>query len=158
MTLAELQARIAELEAANTAQATQITTLNAQVTTLTGERDTLLTAAASAETARRTERLTALFGAEATDAQRAPYLSMSTEQFEAVATALAAKAPAADPDLFRQVAGQGRDPNAGSATAYVAPVGYGVDPERAQLHAKALKYQAEHPNTEYLAAVQAVAV
>lgn len=151
--LEQARARIAELEA--------------QVATLTGERDTARTELAAAQatitaaaTTRRTEQIVALFGADAdlSDEQRAAYMAMTDVQFSAVSAALARERTAAgNPALFTQTATAGRNADATPVAAtFRAPLGFGVDPERAQLHAKALKYQADHPNTDYLAAVVAV--
>lgn len=45
---------------------------------------------------------------------------------------------------------------AGAAARFNAPDGYAVDADHAALHQRALDFQAAHPGTEYLAAVQAV--
>jgi hypothetical protein len=147
----QAKARIAELEA--------------QIVTLTTERDGARTELAAAQTnlaaqatAARNARLTALFGAEPnlTDAQLDVYRSMTDDQFAAV-EALAATA-AVSGDLFRQTATKGRDADGGGAPAeFTAPIGYSVDSERVQLHSKALQYQIDHPGTNYLTAVNAVA-
>jgi len=51
----------------------------------------------------------------------------------------------------------GPAPGAGlGAAAFAAPDGMGVDPGSAELHAKALAYQAAHPTIDYMAAVAAV--
>jgi phage head maturation protease len=145
----------------------RITELEAQVATLTGERDTATTALTAAQTAlsaaataRRTDQIAALFGADAelTDEQRAAYLAMSDVQFAAVETILTRERVASgNPALFTQQATSGRNESGTAATStFKAPLGYGVDPERAQLHAKALQFQADHPNTDYFAAVAAV--
>lgn len=153
--LEQARARITELEAANA--------------TLTTERDTARTELAAANTkladqaaARRNDRIKAVFGAKAlekdgglTEVQLSAYRSMTEEQFEAVAATI--PSAGSDSALFRQQAGGGRDPDKPTlgAEAYVAPSGYSVDDDRAQLHAKAVKYQAEH-KTDYLTAVNAV--
>lgn len=146
---------------------TRVTELETQVATLTTERDTARTELATATTAlaaarlqARNTRISTLFGAEneLTEAQLAAYRSMSDEQFEVVETTLAAARNAApDSTLFRARATTGRNHEGGGAQAtFAAPPGVEVDPERAQLHAKALKYQAEHSGVDYLAAVAAV--
>jgi hypothetical protein len=149
-----LQARVTELEA-------QVGTLTEQLATVTGERDGARTELAAAATARRTDQVVALFGADAelTDAQRTAYLAMTDEQFAIVEAALrAARSTQADPALFSQQATAGRSEAGGApATTFKAPAGWDVDPERAQLHAKALQYQTAHPGTDYLAAIAAVA-
>lgn len=43
-----------------------------------------------------------------------------------------------------------------AAVEFSAPPGYGVDPARADLHARAKAYQRAHPGTDYAAAVAAV--
>ena len=148
-----LQARVTELEA-------QVGTLTEQLATVTGERNSARTELAAAATARRTDQVVSLFGADAelTDAQRAAYLAMTDEQFAVVEAALrAARATAADPALFSQQATNGRNEDGNSPTQqFQAPAGWSVDPERAQLHAEALQYQVAHPGTDYLAAVNAV--
>lgn len=48
------------------------------------------------------------------------------------------------------------DPASAAAAQFTAPPGYAVDPARAQIHAKALAYMAEHKSTDYQAAVRAV--
>lgn len=52
------------------------------------------------------------------------------------------------------------DPNRGGVEAgtvdFAAPAGEKVDPQRLEIHNKALAYQRQHPNTAYLAAVKAV--
>ena len=50
------------------------------------------------------------------------------------------------------------DPDRGAMTApeFAAPAGQAVDAGRMQLHAKALDFQRQNPNTSYLAAVKAV--
>jgi hypothetical protein len=146
----------------------RVTELEAQVVTLTAERDTARTALTAAETslataatARRAERMTALFGADATltDEQRAAYQGMTDAQFAAVEASLSAAVASRGGAAFHQQAPAGRDHQsaAGAAAAYVPPIGWNVDTERAQLHAKALKYQSEHAGTDYLTAVSAVA-
>lgn len=160
MDLAEALARITELEGQNT-------TLAGQVTTITGERDaartelaTATAAATAAALARRNERLTAIFGAEPTltAEQIAAYRGMSDDQFAAVEATLASVTSSANGTLFQQQASAGRNADSGASGAtYAAPAGWNVDPERAQVHAKALKYQAEHAGTDYLTAVNAVA-
>lgn len=54
----------------------------------------------------------------------------------------------------------GEHPKAGedlaSVADFAAPAGFVVDPDRAQLHARAVAYQAAHPGTDYLVAVKAV--
>lgn len=148
-----LQARVTELEA-------QVATLTEQLTTVTGERDGARTELAAAATTRRTDQVVALFGADAelTDVQRAAYLAMTDEQFAVVEAALrAARGTQADPALFSQQAAHGRNHEGTPATSsFKAPAGWDVDPERAQLHAKALQYQTAHPGTDYLAAISAV--
>lgn len=42
------------------------------------------------------------------------------------------------------------------AVQFAAPEGASVDPARLALHGKALDYQRQHPNTDYLAAIKAV--
>jgi hypothetical protein len=49
-----------------------------------------------------------------------------------------------------------RDDGAPDAVSFAAPSGYALDPARAALHAKAIAYQREHPNTDYLTAVRLV--
>jgi hypothetical protein len=134
----------------------RITELEAQVAALTSERDAARTELAAASAARRNERITALFGATPTltEAQLAAFRSMSDEQFAAFE---ATRPQAADPALFQQSATSGRNQEGGGAPAtFAAPTGFGVEPERAQLHAKAIQYQAEHAGTDYLTAVRAV--
>lgn len=47
-------------------------------------------------------------------------------------------------------------PNAPAAVSFAAPQGAQVDEGRLSIHAKALAYQAQHPGTDYIAAVTAV--
>lgn len=157
-------------DAINPLQA-RVTELEAQVATLTGERDTARTelatanaAATLAAKARRKEQMTALFGdateSKLTAEQIAAYEGMSDAQFAAVETTLAAARTAAgDPTLFRARPSGGlnhEDPTETRAT-FSAPLGAAVDPERAQLHAKILKHQADHPGVDYVTAALAVA-
>jgi len=44
----------------------------------------------------------------------------------------------------------------GGSVSFAAPQGYTADPERLELHGKALSYQAAHPGTDYSAALAAV--
>lgn len=141
----QLRARILELEGQNTA--------------LTTERDTARTELATQRTTARNAAITTLFGAEhgLTDVQLGVYRGMSEEQFAETSRIVLAARESSDGELFRQTAGAGRDHEGGGGKAtFAAPVGYAVDPASAALHAKAIKYQAEHKDTDYLAAVAAV--
>ena len=48
------------------------------------------------------------------------------------------------------------DPNETFAPSaeFAAPSGYAVDPERAELHTRALEYQSAHPGVAYVDAVR----
>ncbi|OIO04834.1 MAG: hypothetical protein AUJ49_02085, partial [Desulfovibrionaceae bacterium CG1_02_65_16] len=48
------------------------------------------------------------------------------------------------------------DLDAGGSASFAAPQGYTADPERLELHGKALAYQTAHPGTDYTAALAAV--
>lgn len=149
--LEQARARIAELEA-------QVTALTTDRTALTTERDGLQAQLAAIATEQRTASIAALFGAEATltDAQRTAYLAMSADQWAAVEAGVQAVRPKADPSLFQQTATAGR--NAEGAPMPIdrsVPAGKEVNPERAQLHAKAIAYQREH-KVSFLAAARAV--
>lgn len=89
----------------------RITELEAQIATLTGERDTARTQLAAIGTQRRTDAITALFGADAqlTDAQRSAYLAMTDDHWSALELAVKAARPTPDPALFRQQATSGRN-------------------------------------------------
>jgi signal peptide peptidase SppA len=63
------------------------------------------------------------------------------------AVAPVAQAPAAEDAVEK--------PNAKKPT-YKAPAGFAVSDDRAELHAKALQYQKDHPSVDYLDAVKAV--
>lgn len=65
---------------------------------------------------------------------------------------LAAQPPAV---ALGEVAGSEGDPT-GAAVDFAAPPGLEVDPAGLELHQKALAYQRQHPDTDYLAAVKAV--
>lgn len=53
---------------------------------------------------------------------------------------------------------EGRKPGDGtSRSTFAAPAGYQTDPDRLELHEKALNYQKQHPNTDYETAIRAVA-
>lgn len=141
----------------------RIVELEAQVATLTSERDNARTEFAAAQTAmqtaareRRNGQIVALFGenAELTDAQRNVYVAMTDEQFSAVESALQAERRG-DPELFRQQAGSGRNHEQPVRGTYSPPHGWSVDAERTQMHAKAIKYAADH-KTDYLTAALAV--
>lgn len=56
-------------------------------------------------------------------------------------------------DLTERARASGAPP---ASADFVAPEGAPVDPERAELHAKVVAYQAAHPNTDYLTALAAV--
>ena len=43
-----------------------------------------------------------------------------------------------------------------ASPAFAAPAGYVADPDRLDVHQRALAYQSKHPNTDYLTAVRAV--
>jgi hypothetical protein len=148
-----LQARVDEL----TAQLSAVTLQREEALTALAAANTALTAAA---TARRKERMSALFGeddAALTAEQRTGFESMTDAQFAAVESSLTAARGAGDSTLFQQQAKGGRNHEAGGGQAtFSAPAGIPVDEERAQLHAKALKYQADHAGTDYLTAVTAV--
>jgi outer membrane murein-binding lipoprotein Lpp/phage head maturation protease len=149
MTPEQSAARITELEG-------QVRTLTGQVATLTTERDAARTQLAAQTRKAREDQLDALFKAdELTAEQRAAYLDMTEAQFAAVTAHLSTRR--ADPALFQQQATAGRSAEgAPAAAAYQAPAGFAVDTERANLHAKALAYQRQNPNTDYLAAITAV--
>ncbi len=147
-TVAALNTRIAELEA--------------QVATLKAERDTARTELTNLAAVQRNEQIAALFGAEHehTDAALTAYRSMSPEAFAAMRDAVLNARAAVDGngELFRRTASAGKDPDAGAGPTqtFKAPDGLPVDPEGAKLHAKAVKYQAEHPGTDFITAVKSV--
>lgn len=135
----------------------RIAELEAQVQTLTTERDDARRELATLAVNARNAEIVALFGEDndLTDAQLAAYRGMTPEQFAAVRDALAATSRA-DPTLFTQQATQGRNhEQGGGERSFRAPAGFSVDESQAQLHAKALAYMAAHPNTDYVAAVMA---
>lgn len=54
---------------------------------------------------------------------------------------------------FSEIARDGRKP---TTRNFQAPPGYAVDSEQLELHEKAIAYQEQHPNTDYITAVRAV--
>lgn len=84
-------------------------------------------------------------------------LAAEQQQRAAAAAAAANEAPAPVALAPTKPVQQGADATtATDAAAYPVAAGAQVDTERLALHNKALKYQADHPGTDYLAAVQAV--
>lgn len=60
------------------------------------------------------------------------------------------------PEFSEEVATSARAAGQLGVVSFAAPGGYGVDGESAALHAKALAYQADHPDVSYVSAVAAV--
>lgn len=133
--------------AAQKARADEAEKVNA---TLQKQVDDIRLAARKAEVQALFKALGREFGDEAAK----PYLEMTDATFAAVRKDLEAAKPKLPEHLFREQAtsGQGDQPLA----KFAAPQGYTVDPERADLHMRALAWQANHPNTDYLAAIRAV--
>lgn len=138
-TIAQLKAKIAELETANTALATS---LNVQ-------KDQARCAALSAlYTELSLEPL-------ARDKMK-PYLDMSEESFCAFAEQMRSLKPKADPGLFSEQANNGANQETPLAAKFQAPPGYSVDPEAMVVHTKAINYRAKHPEASYETALAAI--
>lgn len=133
----------------------ELEALKARVAALETENAELKAAAEAAHAAAREAEVKSLFAAVGRDytADAAmPYMALDAATFAAVAADIKAARPALDSDLTREHANGGES----GQVKFAAPHGYSVDTEAADLHARALDWQQNHPGTDYIAAVKAV--